>query len=129
MNEVAGSNGREVVMWAPDQEVAKLRIDVWEADPGVGSRGDTYRRSPVLTLEVPSGRLYVESAPSPLRFLPHLLTTGTYAARVCRRPLAGSDRAADGGRKTEEYIIDLWRTGDLPQHWLDLLEDDDDGGC
>lgn len=124
---VAVSSGREIVMFAGGIRVAFVHVDVRSADPGTKGRSGDWVYSPILTMECPSARIYLESAPDLSRNLPGALPdgAGVYAVRVARRRLPADDPLSDTEPHDEQYLIDLWRTGDLPQEWLDLLADDD----
>jgi hypothetical protein len=125
--KVAVSSGREIMMFASGVRTAFVHVDVWSTDPGTQDRDDDWHHSPVLTLESPSARIYLESAPDPSRGLPEALPddAAIYAVRVARRRTPATDLQTDTEPHDEQYHIDLWRTGDLPQEWLDLLADDD----
>jgi hypothetical protein len=126
--KVAVSSGREIMIVAQGVRTAFVHVDVWNADPGTRNRGGDWDHSPVLTLECPSARIYVESAPDLSHKLRNALPddAGIYGVRVARRRTGASDPQAHGDPHDEQYVFDLWRTGDLPQEWLDVLAEDDE---
>ncbi len=121
---VASDDEHVVVSTATDTFVA-VTFETWDSDPGPPSPAGGWQGHRTVPLQCPSAEIYIDQPTASaidLRDVP-LGGPGAYDVRIAWRDRPHRDDLPDRG---EEYLVQMWRRGDLPADVAARYAPDDD---
>lgn len=124
------ADGMQIIVGSEATRPVPVELELWEGAPDIaepGTGGD-WEECHALDLTCPSGGLYVDQLEMPAIDLEASfpLRSGVYGVHLYRRGRVSRASGPVGGDGSgEEYLIRMWRSGDLPAAIAAEYADDD----